>query len=127
ELDLVRQWYQPHLERRHADAMVRAADLDQLQRIALGYGSRAHFLTDLTLDPPSASSDEPGTPRLDEDYLILSTIHSAKRQEWRAGFVFYVVAGRVSPPMATRSTQGDEEGGRPLYLGRHRRQDPPGG
>src|SRR5262245_22713535 len=106
ELDLVRHWYQPHLEERHADAMVRVADLDQLQRIAAGYGSRAHFLTDLTLDPPSASSDESGAPRLDEDYLILSTIHSAKGQEWRAVFVLNVVDGCIPSDMATRRTGG---------------------
>src|SRR5262249_56641507 len=125
ELDLVRQWYQPHLERRHADAMVRAADLDQLQRIALGYGSRAHFLTDLTLDPPSASSDEPGTPRLDEDYLILSTIHSAKGQEWRAGFFFKLVDCCISSHPATRTPPESEEGRRPLLLALTRPKDPP--
>jgi DNA helicase-2/ATP-dependent DNA helicase PcrA len=83
QFDLVRQWYQPHLEQRCPDAVVRAADLDQLQRIAAGYPSRTRFLTDLTLDPPSATSDEAGTPLLDDDYLILSTIHSAKGQEWK--------------------------------------------
>ena len=123
ELELVRQWYQPHLERRHADAMIRAADLDQLQRIAAGYGSRAHFLTDLTLDPPSASSDEPGTPRLDEDYLILSTIHSAKGQEWRAVFVLNVVDGCIPSDMATGSTEEVEEERRLLYVAMTRAKD----
>ena len=119
----MRQWYQPHLERRHADAMIRAADLDQLQRIAAGYGSRAHFLTDLTLDPPSASSDEPGTPRLDEDYLILSTIHSAKGQEWRAVFVLNVVDGCIPSDMATGSTEEVEEERRLLYVAMTRAKD----
>jgi DNA helicase-2/ATP-dependent DNA helicase PcrA len=123
ELDLVRQWYQPHLERRHADAMVRAADLDQLQRIAAGYGSRAHFLTDLTLDPPSASSNESGTPRLDEDYLILSTIHSAKGQEWRAVFVLNVVDGCIPSDMATGSAEEIEEERRLLYVAMTRAKD----
>jgi DNA helicase II / ATP-dependent DNA helicase PcrA len=40
EFDQLRQWYQPHLERRYADVVVRAADLDQLQRIADGCASR---------------------------------------------------------------------------------------
>ena len=123
ELDLVRQWYQPHLEQRHADAVVRAADLDQLQRIAAGYGSRAHFLTDLTLDPPSASSGESGTPRLDEDYLILSTIHSAKGQEWRAVFVLNVVDGCIPSDMATGSAEEIEEERRLLYVAMTRAKD----
>jgi DNA helicase-2/ATP-dependent DNA helicase PcrA len=65
EIDLVRAWYQPHLEQKFADALVRAGDLDQLAKIAGGYASRQEFLTDLTLDPPQATSDEAGKPLLD--------------------------------------------------------------
>ena len=123
EFDLVRQWYQPHLEQRYPDAVVRAGDLDQLQRIAGGYGSRAHFLTDLTLDPPSATSDEAGPPRLDEDYLILSTIHSAKGQEWKAVFVLNVVDGCIPSDMATGSAEEIEEERRLLYVAMTRAKD----
>ena len=123
EFDLVRQWYQPHLEQRYPDAVVRAGDLDQLQRIAGGYGSRAHFLTDLTLDPPSATSDEAGPPRLDEDYLILSTIHSAKGQEWKCVFVLNVVDGCIPSDMATGSAEEIEEERRLLYVAMTRAKD----
>ena len=123
EFDLVRQWYQPHLEQRYPDAAVRAGDLEQLQRIAGGYGSRAHFLTDLTLDPPSATSDEAGPPRLDEDYLILSTIHSAKGQEWRCVFVLNVVDGCIPSDMATGSAEEIEEERRLLYVAMTRAKD----
>ena len=78
ELDLVRHWYEPHLDRIHEDASLRQADLHQLVQIAATYPSRQRFLTELTLDPPDATSDRAGAPLLDEDYLILSTIHSAK-------------------------------------------------
>ena len=123
EFDLVRQWYQPHLEQRYPDAVVRAGDLDQLQRIAGGYASRAHFLTDLTLDPPSATSDEAGPPRLDEDYLILSTIHSAKGQEWKAVFVLNVVDGCIPSDMATGNSDEIEEERRLLYVAMTRAKD----
>ena len=56
-----------------------------------GHASRERFLTELTLDPPQATSDEAGPPHQDEDYLILSTIHSAKGQEWPAVTVLNVV------------------------------------
>jgi DNA helicase-2/ATP-dependent DNA helicase PcrA len=121
--DLVRQWYQPHLEQRYPDAMVRAGDLDQLQRIAGAYGSRGHFLTELTLDPPSVTSDEAGPPRLDEDYLILSTIHSAKGQEWKAVFVLNVVDGCIPSDMATGSSEDIEEERRLLYVAMTRAKD----
>src|SRR5450631_3088713 len=87
DLELARLWYAPHLDRIHEDADTRQADLIQLEQIAAGYPSRERFLTELTLDPPDATSDESGIPLLDEDYLILSTIHSAKGQEWKAIFV----------------------------------------
>src|SRR6266704_1962073 len=76
ELAAVRIWYDPHLERIHEDAALRGADLIQLEQIAMGYGSRQQFLTELTLDPPDATSALAGAPLLDEDYLVLSTIHS---------------------------------------------------
>jgi DNA helicase II / ATP-dependent DNA helicase PcrA len=123
QFDFVRQWYQPHLERRYPDAVVRAGDLDQLQRIAAGYPSRTRFLTDLTLDPPSATSDEAGPPLLDEDYVILSTIHSAKGQEWKAVFVLNVVDGCIPSDMATGNADDVEEERRLLYVAMTRAKD----
>ena len=102
---------------------MRAGDLDQLQRIAAGYASRSRFLTDLTLDPPSATSDEAGKPLLDEDYLILSTIHSAKGQEWKAVFVLNVVDGCIPSDMSTGSAEEIEEERRLLYVAMTRAKD----
>jgi DNA helicase-2/ATP-dependent DNA helicase PcrA len=123
QLDLARQWYQPHLEQKYADALVRAGDLDQLQRIAAAAPSRTTFLTDLTLDPPSASSDEAGIPLVDEDYLILSTIHSAKGQEWRSVFVLNVVDGCIPSDMSTGNADEIEEERRLLYVAMTRAKD----
>jgi DNA helicase II / ATP-dependent DNA helicase PcrA len=103
ELELVCRWYAPHLERLHEDAKAREADLLQLAQIASTYPSRQRFLTELTLDPPSATSDKAGVPLRDEDYLILSTIHSAKGQEWKSVFVLSCVDGRIPSDRATGS------------------------
>jgi DNA helicase-2/ATP-dependent DNA helicase PcrA len=116
EVELVRNWYQPHLERLYDDAAVRAADLEQLVQLAGGYGSRENFLTELTLDPPDATSDRAGPPLRDEDYLILSTIHSAKGQEWKAVHVLNVVDGCIPSDMATGSAEDIEEERRLLYV-----------
>jgi DNA helicase-2/ATP-dependent DNA helicase PcrA len=116
EVELVKNWYMPHLERLHDDAPVRAADLEQLVALAGGYGSRESFLTELTLDPPEATSDRAGPPLLDEDYLILSTIHSAKGQEWKAVHVLNVVDGCIPSDMATGSGAEIEEERRLLYV-----------
>ena len=78
---LSRLWYQPHLERLYDYVAVRFGDLEQLEQIAIGHPSRERFLTELALEPPDASGANTGRPQLDEDYLTLSTIHSAKGQE----------------------------------------------
>jgi DNA helicase-2/ATP-dependent DNA helicase PcrA len=123
ELDLVLRWYDPHLERIHDDAVVRQADLAQLVQIASGYPSRERFLTDLALDPPDAISDQAGVPLLDEDYLILSTIHSAKGQEWKSVFVLNVVDGCLPSDLGTGSTAEIEEERRLLYVAMTRARD----
>ena len=116
-------WYQPHLERLHDDARVRRADLDQLARIAAGHATRERFLTELALDPPQASSDEAGVPHRDEDYLILSTIHSAKGQEWNAVSILNVVDGCMPADMATGHAAEIEEERRLLYVAMTRARD----
>ncbi|WP_296948777.1 ATP-dependent helicase [uncultured Massilia sp.] len=116
DVELVKDWYLPHLERLFDDAPVRAADLEQLVQLAGGYGSRENFLTELTLDPPDATSDRAGAPLRDEDYLILSTIHSAKGQEWKAVHVLNVVDGCIPSDLATGSLEDIEEERRLLYV-----------
>jgi ATP-dependent DNA helicase UvrD/PcrA len=123
ELDLVRQWYTPHLDRIYEDAVMRDGDLVQLSQIAATFPSRERFLTELTLDPPDATSDEAGVPLLDEDYLILSTIHSAKGQEWRSVFVLNCVDGCIPSDLATGAEREIEEERRLLYVAMTRAKD----
>jgi DNA helicase-2/ATP-dependent DNA helicase PcrA len=123
EIEHARRWYEPHLERIHEDASARQADLLQLEQIAAGYSSRERFLTELTLDPPDASSDQAGVPLLDEDYLVLSTIHSAKGQEWKSVFILNVVDGCMPSDLGTGSTPELEEERRLLYVAMTRAKD----
>src|SRR4051794_35886102 len=123
ELDLICRWYAPHLERIHDDAVLRQADLVQLAQIASTYTSRERFLTELTLDPPDATSDEAGTPLLDEDYLVLSTIHSAKGQEWKSVLVLNVIDGCIPSDLGTGSRAEIDEERRLLYVAMTRAKD----
>ena len=122
DMELALAWYLPHLERLHDDAAVRRGDVEQLARLAAGYGSRERFLTELTLDPPEATSDRPGPPLLDEDYLILSTIHSAKGQEWASVHVLNVVDGCIPADVAQGARELEEER-RLLYVAMTRARD----
>jgi DNA helicase-2/ATP-dependent DNA helicase PcrA len=123
DLERARLWYEPHLERIHEDAETRHADLIQLEQIASGYPSRQRFLTELTLDPPDATSDQAGVPLLDEDYLILSTIHSAKGQEWKSVYVLNVVDGCMPSDLGTGTSPEIEEERRLLYVAMTRAKD----
>jgi DNA helicase-2/ATP-dependent DNA helicase PcrA len=116
-------WYEPHLDRIHEDAEIRRGDLVQLEQIASGYPSRERFLTELTLDPPDATGDEAGVPLLDEDYLILSTIHSAKGQEWKSVYVMNVVDGCMPSDLGTGTAAVLEEQRRLLYVAMTRAKD----
>ena len=120
---LARAWYEPVLEETHEDAAVRLLDVLQLEQIAAGYPSRERFLTELTLDPPDATSDLSGDGSKDEDYLILSTIHSAKGQEWRSVHVLNVVDGCIPSDLGTGSTHELEEERRLLYVAMTRARD----
>ncbi len=123
DIERIRLWYTPHLERIHEDAEVRLADLLQLEQIASGYPSRERFLTELTLDPPDATSDHSGPPLRDEDYLILSTIHSAKGQEWKSVYALNVVDGCMPSDLGAGTTAELEEERRLLYVAMTRAKD----
>ncbi|MFT3666660.1 ATP-dependent helicase [Piscinibacter sp.] len=113
---LARRWYEPQLERLHDDAAIRRGDLAQLERIAASFTSRERFLAELTLDPPEATSDEPDAPHRDEDYLILSTMHSAKGQEWASVHILNAVDGCMPADVATGQADEIEEERRLLYV-----------
>jgi DNA helicase II / ATP-dependent DNA helicase PcrA len=124
DLERTRRWYEPHLDRVHEeDAEPHRADLIQLEQIASGYPSRERFLTELTLDPPDATGDQAGVPLFDEDYLILSTIHSAKGQEWKSVFVLNVVDGCMPSDLGAGTRAELEEEIRLLYVAMTRAKD----
>jgi DNA helicase-2/ATP-dependent DNA helicase PcrA len=112
----VRTWYEPQLERLYEAAQVRRGDLEQLERLAVQYATREAFVTELTLDPPQASGDLAGDPLLDEDYLVLSTVHSAKGQEWEAVHVLNVTDGSFPSEFAAGRPELLEEERRLLYV-----------
>jgi DNA helicase-2/ATP-dependent DNA helicase PcrA len=116
QMSAVRHWYQPHLERIYDGIGTREADLEQLEQISGRYPTRERFLTELTLDPPSAAGDLAGDPLLDEDYLVLSTVHSAKGQEWESVFILNVSDGNFPSEFAAGKPAMIEEERRLLYV-----------
>jgi DNA helicase-2/ATP-dependent DNA helicase PcrA len=119
----VRQFYAPVLERRYDQSHVRTRDIEQLEQIARNFRSRAQMLTDLTLDPPASTQDLAGPPLREEDYLILSTIHSAKGCEWDCVYVIHAADGNIPSDMATGEADQVEEERRLFYVALTRARD----
>jgi DNA helicase-2/ATP-dependent DNA helicase PcrA len=116
-------WYLPQLERLHEDPRARRAELELLVRLAALQPSRSAFLTELALDPPAASSDDAADPKLDDDTLVLSTIHSAKGREWSAVYLLNAVDGCIPSDMATASPAQIDEERRLLHVAMTRARD----
>src|SRR5580693_5764131 len=123
QVKLVREWYRPHFERLYEQFHTRLGDLEQLELLSGQYPSRERFLTELTLDPPNATSDLSGRPTLDEDFLVLSTIHSAKGMEWDTVYLLNVVDGSFPSEFATGKAELIEEERRLLYVALTRAQN----
>ncbi|HUU94859.1 MAG TPA: ATP-dependent helicase, partial [Phycisphaerae bacterium] len=123
QIERVRHFYQPLLERKYDNWRIRQRDLEQLEQIAARYRSRGRFITDLTLDPPTATSDLAGAPYLDEDFLILSTMHSAKGLEWDAVHILHAADGMIPSDMALSDEAGLEEERRLFYVAMTRAKD----
>src|SRR5262249_12662008 len=116
QINMVREWYRPHFERLYEHFHTRLGDLEQLELLSGQFPSRERFVTELTLDPPHATSDLAGRPSLDEDYLVLSTIHSAKGLEWDTVYVLNVVDGSFPSEFATGKAELIDEERRLLYV-----------
>jgi DNA helicase-2/ATP-dependent DNA helicase PcrA len=123
QLERIRAFLEPVIARRYSSPAGRVRDLEQLEQLASGVASRARFLTDLTLDAPHATGDLAGPPLLDEDYLILSTIHSAKGLEWDVVHVIHAADGMIPSDMATGHPEEIEEERRLFYVALTRARD----
>jgi DNA helicase-2/ATP-dependent DNA helicase PcrA len=123
QLGRVRRFLEPILARRYDHADARLRDLEQLEQLAAGYPTRGRFLADLALDPPTSTAELAGPPLLDEDYLVLSTIHSAKGGEWDVVHVIHAADGMIPSDMATGDEERIEEERRLLYVALTRARD----
>jgi DNA helicase-2/ATP-dependent DNA helicase PcrA len=106
----------PLIRLRYADAGIRMIDLEQLVEAAAGAEDLRHFVSELVLDPPASSGDLAGPPHLDEDYVVLSTVHSAKGLEWDAVHVIAAYDGNFPADMSTGSEEGIAEERRLFYV-----------
>jgi DNA helicase-2/ATP-dependent DNA helicase PcrA len=100
----------PLLRQTYDEPEQRLEDLRKLRDLGERFEDRASFLAELTLDPPASTLDIAGASAQAKDFLVLSTIHSAKGLEWDSVFVINATDGAIpiSRAMET-SAQLDEE------------------
>jgi DNA helicase-2/ATP-dependent DNA helicase PcrA len=123
QVHAAREVYTPLMERRYDNGNARSRDLEQIERLAARFDSRLALLADIALDPPSWTEDLAGPPVLDEDYLVLSTMHSAKGLEWDAVYVIHAADGNIPSDMATGSVEEIDEERRLFYVACTRAKD----
>jgi DNA helicase-2/ATP-dependent DNA helicase PcrA len=123
QIALVRTWLDARVERRHRNGDARRADLDRLEEAAGVAPSLERFLTDLTLDPPASTGELAGPPHLDDDFLTLSTIHSAKGAEWDVVHLLHLADGCLPSDLATGRPEEIEEERRLLHVAMTRARD----
>ncbi len=123
EISRIRQFCEPIFRQRYSSPQARLQDIEQLEQVAGTHSARGRFLCELALDPPTSTSDLAGPPLLDEDYLILSTVHSAKGGEWDVVHVLHAADGMIPSDMATGDKEAIEEERRLFYVALTRARD----
>jgi DNA helicase-2/ATP-dependent DNA helicase PcrA len=123
QIERLRLALDPILRHRYPDAEIRLRDFDALSRLAPTYPSIARMVAELTIDPPTSTSDLAGPPHLDDDYIVLSTVHSAKGGEWRVVHLIHAADGLFPSDMSTGSREEVEEERRLFYVALTRAQE----
>jgi DNA helicase II / ATP-dependent DNA helicase PcrA len=123
QVHAVRAVYKPLLQARYDNAEARLRDLEEIERISGRFEDRQSMIAEMALDPPAWAQDLAGPPLIDEDYLVLSTMHSAKGLEWDAVYIIHAADGNIPSDMATGSVDETEEERRLFYVACTRARD----
>jgi DNA helicase II / ATP-dependent DNA helicase PcrA len=106
----------PLVEAAYPAASARLADLDTLVAASTKVARLSDVAADHVLEPPRSTSDLAGPPLIDEDWLVISTVHSAKGLEWDVVHLLHVTDGNIPSDMALGSPDGLEEERRVFYV-----------
>jgi DNA helicase II / ATP-dependent DNA helicase PcrA len=122
-VELMMEFYEPLLQQQYENPEPRRQDIAHLSRLAASCPSLTAFLDDLVLDPPMSTADLAGPPLREEDWLVLSTIHSAKGLEWDVAYLIHAADGCLPSDMATGSKEEIDEELRLAYVAMTRARD----
>jgi len=106
----------PLVRGHYVDGAVRVPDLDTLAGLAGDARDVRTFVAEVVLDPPASTQDLAGPPQLDEDWLVLSTVHSAKGLEWQSVHLVAAYDGNFPADMAAGTSESIAEERRLMYV-----------
>ncbi len=115
-VEKVLSYYEPILTDKYDDYTKRLKDLEHFLYLSSQYSSLEDFLSDLALEPPDSSVSEVEDGAQKDEYLTLSTIHSAKGLEWKAVFIIGAVDGRFPSVYSFNSEEELDEELRLMYV-----------
>ncbi len=116
QAEMLVEYYKPMLKKKHDDWQKRHKDLEMFIEIAERYRSMNDFLNDMAIEPPVESVEDLEPESKEEEFLTISTIHSAKGLEWKAVFIIWALDGRFPSSKAADSIETLEEERRLFYV-----------
>jgi DNA helicase-2/ATP-dependent DNA helicase PcrA len=115
--EIIFNYYAPFLKDKYDDHPKRTRDLEHLLTIMERYETVESFLTDMALEPPRTSVDDSfALDHLNDDRLVLSTVHSAKGLEWHTVLIIWALDGRFPSTHALHNQEELEEELRLMYV-----------
>ncbi|HEY6745649.1 MAG TPA: ATP-dependent helicase, partial [Mycobacteriales bacterium] len=121
--DLLRRALAPVVQGKYPDGAARLADLERLSAVAAQSGDLRTFVVELALDPPRSTGADAVPPSVDEDWLVLSTVHSAKGLEWDVVHLLHVTEGSFPSDMGVSTVEGLDEERRLFHVALTRARD----
>jgi DNA helicase-2/ATP-dependent DNA helicase PcrA len=113
---LVVDYYYPIFKNKYDDFNKRKKDLDIFQNITENYKSLDSLLSDMAIEPIIDSVIDIETPDKEDEYVTLSTIHSAKGLEWHSVFIIHALEGFFPSSRSAENLETLEEERRLMYV-----------
>jgi len=115
-LQKVYDYYWDLFKANYDDWNKRKKDLEIFQNIVENYTSVDTLLSDMAIEPIIESVVDVEATDKEEEYVTLSTIHSAKGLEWHSVFIIHAVEGYFPSARSIESIETLEEERRLMYV-----------
>lgn len=116
KVQLILDYYHPLFKDKYDDYNKRKKDLEIFLNISENYKSLDNLLSDMAIEPVIDSVIDIDKEDKEEEFVTLSTIHSAKGLEWHSVFIIHAVEGYFPSSRSTENLESLEEERRLMYV-----------